>query len=361
MSEKKKVLIVDDERLNLTVLSNLLKSDYKTVVAKSGEQALERAGSEVPPDLILLDIMMPEMDGYEVCRRLKDNPATRDIPVIFVTALNDAQDETRGFELGAVDYLTKPISPAVVAARVRTHLELRAAREILKNQNALLERMVEERTRELDLTKDATIHSLAALAETRDPETGAHIRRTQHYVRILAEHVRLRPEFQSELTDEVIALLFKSAPLHDIGKVGVPDSVLLKPGKLTDEEFEEMKRHTTYGRDALLNAEKVLGGTNSFLSFAIEIAHTHQEKWDGSGYPQGLAGRNIPLSGRLMAVADVYDALISKRCYKPAFTHERAVEIITEGRGQHFDPILTDGFLEISEEFRKIATQFQDE
>lgn len=361
MNDKPKILIVDDEPLNLNVLASLLRADYRPVVAKNGEQALERASADPPPDLILLDIMMPELDGYEVCRRLKASERTRDIPVIFVTAMGEVEDETRGFDLGAVDYITKPISPPIVAARVKTHLELRASRIALQQQNETLEEKVKERTRELSLTRDATIHSLAGLAETRDPETGGHIRRTQTYVRVLAEYVQDNPRFSGELSQEVIELLYKSAPLHDIGKVGVPDSVLLKPGKLTDEEYEEMKRHTIYGRDALLHAEKALGGTSSFLSYATEIAYTHQEKWDGSGYPQGLQGENIPLSGRLMAIADVYDALISRRCYKPAYTHEEAVRIIQEGRGRHFDPELTDAFLEIAEEFRRIADQFRDD
>ncbi|MFA5504121.1 MAG: two-component system response regulator [Vulcanimicrobiota bacterium] len=361
MNDKPKILIVDDEPLNLNVLASLLRTDYRPVVAKNGEQALERASTDPPPDLILLDIMMPELNGYEVCRRLKASERTRDIPVIFVTAMGEVEDETRGFDLGAVDYITKPISPPIVAARVKTHLELRAARMALLQQNETLEEKVKERTRELSLTRDATIHSLAGLAETRDPETGGHIRRTQTYVRVLAEYVQDNPRFSGELSPEVIELLYKSAPLHDIGKVGVPDSVLLKPGKLTDEEYEEMKRHTIYGRDALLQAEKALDGTSSFLSYATEIAYTHQEKWDGSGYPQGLRGENIPLSGRLMAIADVYDALISRRCYKPAYTHEEAVRIIREGRGRHFDPELTDAFLEIAEEFRRIADQFRDD
>jgi putative two-component system response regulator len=209
--------------------------------------------------------------------------------------------------------------------------------------------------------QDVTIMALASLAETRDNETGAHIRRTQHYVRELARALRPHPRFSGFLTDEVIELLFKSAPLHDIGKVGIPDAILLKPGKLTTEEFEIMKTHTTLGRDALAVAERMLDVPNSFLRFAREIAYSHQEKWDGSGYPEGLAGDAIPVSARLMALADVYDALISRRVYKPPFSHEKAVAIISEGRDSHFDPDIVDAFMAIAERFREIAKQYADE
>ncbi|MGN7613449.1 HD-GYP domain-containing protein [Magnetococcales bacterium HHB-1] len=354
------VLIVDDERLNINLLVDLLGHDYTILIAKNGEQALKRASGEPVPDLILLDIMMPEMDGYEVLRRLKGGEETKHIPVIFVTAMGEVSNETRGFELGAVDYVTKPFSPPVVKARVQTHMALTLARKKLANQNDLLESKVRERTQALILTQDITIHSLASLAETRDNETGNHIRRTQHYVRLLAEHLRDHPRFKDELDDATIELLFKSAPLHDMGKVGVPDHILLKPGKLTEEEFAIMQTHTTLGRDAIALAESALGSGASFLRYIREIAYTHHEKWDGSGYPEGLKGEEIPLSGRLMAVADVYDALISKRVYKPAFSHEKAVSIIVEGRGRHFDPDMVDVFLDIADLFQKVAAQFSD-
>ena len=359
VSEKPKILIVDDETTNLKILAGLLSQEYRVVVAKNGVQALERAAADPPPDLILLDVMMPEMDGYEVCERLRQTPHSKDIPVIFVTAMGQEKDEMRGFELGAVDYITKPISPPILSARVKTHLELKRARHQLTMQNRILEEKVKKRTLQLQLTQDATILSLAGLAETRDPETGAHIRRTQHYLKVLAEHVKDHPKF-GPLDEAGIELLFKSAPLHDIGKVGVPDAVLLKPGKLTDEEFREMQKHTTYGRDALNNGGESLGIASFFLQKAKEIAYTHHERWDGEGYPEGLKGEEIPVSGRLMAIADVYDALISERCYKKAFSHPKAVQIITEGRGTHFDPDLVDAFLEIAHEFESIATQFQD-
>ena len=345
------VMIVDDTETNIDILVEALGSDFDLRVAMDGETALEAVADE-PPDLILLDIMMPGMDGYEVCSRLKASPRTRDIPIVFLTAMTEEQDEARGLELGAVDYITKPFSPALVKARVRNQLELKRYRDHLED-------LVRERTRQLVITQDVTLQSMGTLAEYRDPETGGHIRRTQLYVRMLAEHLMDHPKFRDRLDDTAIELLVKSAPLHDIGKVGVRDNILLKPGELTEEEFEEMKRHTVYGRDAILVSEKKLG-RDSFLSVAREIAYTHQEKWDGTGYPQGLKGDEIPLFGRLMAVADVYDALISKRVYKPPYPHDTAVAMIQEGRGSHFDPDIVDAFMDLADEFRKIALENAD-
>ena len=345
------VLVVDDAETNIDILMETLGDDYDVSVAMDGESALESVASD-RPDLILLDIIMPGMDGYEVCKRLKDDETTRNIPVIFLTAMTEEQDEARGLALGAVDYVTKPFSPELVKSRVRNQLELKRHRDHL-------EELVKERTREVELTQEITIESMATLAEYRDPETGGHIRRTKNYVRLLAEHLKGHPKFKDFMDDETIELLYKSAPLHDIGKVGVKDSILLKPGKLTDEEFEEMKMHTTFGRDAISAATNKLG-SNSFLRYAEEIAYTHQEKWDGSGYPQGLKNDNIPISGRLMALADVYDALISRRVYKAPFTHSKAVEIIREGKGTHFDPDMLDAFLEIHEKLRKVAIEYAD-
>ncbi len=355
------VLVVDDTPDNISLMSNLLKDFYKVKIANNGEKALRIAGSDPPPDLILLDVMMPEMDGYEVCRRLKANAGTRDIPVIFLTARTEVEDETHGFDLGAVDYITKPISPPIVMARVRNHLELKTARDFLKDRNAFLEAEVRKRTREVAAIQDVTIHAMASLAETRDNETGSHIRRTQLYLKLLAEKLRHHPRFQKALdNDKTIDLLVKSAPLHDIGKVGIPDRILLKPGRLEPEEFEIMKRHTTLGRDAIVAAEQSLDLELPFLAFAREIAYSHQEKWDGSGYPEGLSGDKIPLSARIMALADVYDALINRRVYKPAIPHEEAVEIIREGKGSHFDPDMVDAFLELADEFKAIADRYGD-
>ena len=352
---KQTVLVVDDVPENIELVDGILTPTYRIKAALNGRSALRIAHSDDPPDIILLDIMMPDMDGYEVCRRLKANADTEKIPVIFVTARGEISDEARGFQVGAVDYITKPISPPIVRARIQTHLAL-------YDQNRALEEKVHERTQELAHTQDITIHSLAVLAETRDNETGGHIMRTQRYVRALAEALVDIPAYRMSLDSESITLMFKSAPLHDIGKVGVQDSILLKPGKLTNEEFAEMKNHAVYGHTAIIRAEEAFGDRNgtSFLRFAREITHTHHEKWDGSGYPQSLSGDDIPLSGRLMAVADVYDALISRRVYKPPFPHAKAVAIILEGKGAHFDPAIVDTFETFSETFRKIALQFAE-
>lgn len=352
MKRQTTILIVDDTPANIDVLAATLRDEYRVIVATRGERALQLAAGEEQPDLILLDIMMPEMDGYETCERLKADVRTRRIPVVFVTARTDAEDEARGLALGGVDYITKPFNPDLVKARVGNHVALKHYRDHL-------EELVEERTRELMLTRDVTIEAMGTLAEYRDPETGGHIKRTQGYVRLLAESLKDHPRFREYLDDETIELLYKSAPLHDIGKVAVADEILMKPGALSDEEFEQMKKHTILGRDAIIAAESRLG-ENSFLRIAREIAESHQEKWDGSGYPHGLAGDDIPIAGRLMALADVYDALISKRVYKPAFPHSKAVRLILEGRGTHFDPDVADAFEELQENFREIALTHVD-
>ena len=354
------VLVVDDTPDNLTLISDLLMDRYRVRVANSGERALKIAASDDAPDLILLDIMMPGMDGYEVCTRLKNGAATRDIPVIFLTAKVTVEDEERGLALGAVDYITKPISPPIVLARVATQLALKGAADFLRDKNVYLESEVRQRTAELSAIQDVTIMAMASLAETRDSDTGNHIRRTQYYVRALAETLRTQARFAAALDDKTIETLFKSAPLHDIGKVGIPDRILLKPGRFEPHEFEIMKTHTTLGRDAIQRAEDQLGMQVDFLRVAKEIALSHQEKWDGSGYPQGLAGDAIPVSARLMAVADVYDALISRRVYKEGMPHDKAVRIITEGRGQHFDPDIVDAFLQIQDTIVAIAQRFAD-
>ena len=359
--QQETVLVVDDTPDNITLMSNLLKDLYKVKIANNGEKALKIAGSEKPPDLILLDIMMPEMDGYEVITRLKADETTRDIPVIFLTAKVEVEDEKRGLELGAVDYITKPISPPIVLARVRNHLDLKKARDFLKDKNRILEEEVRQRTREVAAVQDVTIHAMASLAETRDNETGNHIRRTQLYVKLLAEKIRHLPRFRVELdNDKTIDLLFKSAPLHDIGKVGIPDRVLLKPGRFEPDEFELMKCHPKLGRDAIIAAEQSLDLELPFLAFAKEIAYAHQEKWDGSGYPEGLSGDDIPVSARIMAIADVYDALVSRRVYKEGMPHEKALGIIVEGKGSHFDPDMVDAFLEVAEECKAIADRYRD-
>jgi putative two-component system response regulator len=345
------VMIVDDTVTNVDILVETLGETYNLSVAMDGESALE-AIAEGIPDLILLDIMMPGMDGYEVCEHLKQKDETRSIPIIFLTAMTGEQDEARGLALGAVDYITKPFSPSLVKARVRNQLELKLHRDHL-------EELVKERTRELVLTQAVLIESLATLAEFRDPETGGHIKRTQNYVKALAMQLKNKTRYHEDLDDRTVELLYQTAPLHDIGKVAVIDDILHKPGKLTDDEFEEMKQHTVYGHKALKISEQKLKNS-AFLRLAGQIAYTHQEKWDGSGYPQGLKAETIPLPGRLMALADVYDALISKRTYKQPMTHEKAVQIIKQGRATHFDPDVVDAFLDIQDTFRNIAHTYAD-
>lgn len=357
---KSTVLVVDDTPDNLTLMGQLLKDLYKVKVANSGIQALKVATSGNPPDLILLDIMMPEMDGYGVCQKLKQNSLTQSIPIIFLTAKSTEEDEEHGLALGAVDYITKPISPPIVLARVKTHLALKAASDYLRDKNEYLESEVERRTEEISAIQNATIHIVTSLAETRDMETGNHIRRTQFYVRAIAEKLSANPRFAEALSKQVITTMYKSAPLHDIGKVGIPDSILLKPGKLTPNEFEIMKTHTTLGFEAIERAERELGIKVDFLATAKQIAHSHHEKWDGLGYPNALKGTQIPLAARLMAVADVYDALVSRRIYKEPMSLEEALKTIKEGRGTHFDPDVLDAFLSIQEEVQSIANRYRD-
>ncbi|AGX87971.1 response regulator [Candidatus Symbiobacter mobilis] len=361
---KSTILIVDDSPDNLALMSALLKPVYHVQIANNGERALKLVSSGhisgKQPDLILLDIMMPVLDGYEVCRRLKADPSTHHIPVIFLTAKTSIDNEKLCFDLGAADFITKPISPPVVLARVKKELELKNYADFLQNKAHTLEVEVVQRTQEVAAIQDVTIHAMASLAETRDPETGNHIRRTQLYVRALATRLQHHPRFARYLTPANITLLFKSAPLHDIGKVGIPDRILLKPGRLEPSEFEIMKTHTTLGYRAIAHGEKSLGMTVEFLTMVKEIALSHHEKWDGSGYPQGLIGNDIPISARLMAIADVYDALISRRIYKEGMPHDQAVTVMLDGKSLHFDPDITLAFLAIQEDFRQIALQHAD-
>ena len=355
------LLIVDDVPTNLSVLGDLLRdAGYRVKAATSGPAALRYAAMEPRPALILLDVMMPEMNGYEVLTRLKQDPLTHDIPVIFLTALDNAQDEERGFQHGAADYIAKPIKPDVVLARVRNQLLAQFALNWFRDQNAVLEAEVARRMAENELIQTVSIRALAHLAETRDPETGNHILRTQSYVRLLATLLRDHPRFKATIDDLYIKMLAHSAPLHDIGKVGIPDSVLQKPGRLTPEEWEIMKTHARLGSDAIDSAERDIDQPVEFLVLAKEVARSHHERWDGQGYPDGLAQDEIPLSARLMSLADVFDALISKRVYKDAMPFEEALEIITAERGRQFDPDVTNAFLSAFDEFTAIAERHQD-
>ncbi|MCF7986525.1 MAG: response regulator [Methylovulum sp.] len=361
-NQKPTLLIVDDASENLAVLIDLLMPVYRIRVANSGQRALDVANTLPKPDLILLDVMMPEMDGYQVLTHLRQNPKTADIPVIFVTAMESSDDEALGLDLGAADYLTKPIRPAIVLSRIRSQLELKNTREQLLAQNSKLEAEVELRAKQLQTVRDISIRALASIAETRDNETGKHIIRTQAYVRVLCDHLIEQGIYADELTSKKSDIITKAAPLHDIGKVGIPDHILLKPGRLNDEELVIMRTHAKIGADALWRAiqtEEDHSGLG-FLFVAMDIAHYHHEKWDGSGYPEGLKEYNIPLPARLMALADVYDALINRRVYKKEFSLEQTLAIIKDGRGSHFDPQIVDAFFVRQTEFQEIAERYAE-
>ncbi len=331
--QKQIILLVEDMSINIDIISGLLKKEYKIKVATNGEKALKIAFSEKKPDLILLDVMMPGMDGYEVCRQLKKDPASRNIPVIFITGKVGAEHEEKGFELGAVDYITKPISPPVVKARVKTHLAL-------SNQNLELEMKVRQRTEQLRSTQFEIIRRLGLAGEFKDNETGLHVIRMSNYSMIIGIGLGMQ-------SDEA-NLLLNTAPMHDIGKIGIPDSVLLKPGKLDKKEWEIMKLHPAYGA-------KIVGDHESpLLKLARTVALTHHEKWDGSGYPKGLKGEEIPLCGRVVAVADVFDALTTKRPYKDAWSIERSIDLIESEKGKHFDPEVVKSFMGNITEILKI-------
>ncbi len=349
---RSKILIVDDAPENIRILGELLRDKYTIMFALNGEDALRLAGTTPQPDMILLDVVMPGMDGYEVCQALKANQETKNIPVLFITAQNNEKEESRGLSIGGVDYVSKPFRASLVQTRVDNQLELKKHRD-------KLDELVKERTKELYLTQEATIESMASLAEWRDPETGLHIKRTQKFVEILANYMAEDERFAAELDVKTRELLYLSAPLHDVGKVCIPDSILQKPGKLTDEEFEMMKEHTTRGKAVLSSTDTKLG-SDSFLRIARVVAYSHHERWDGRGYPQGLKENAIPLCARLMSVADVYDALTSRRVYKPPMPHEKAKSIIVEGRGTQFDPDVVDAFLALENEFIEIADMYAD-
>ncbi len=359
LKKRPTILVVDDTPENLAFISEILKYKYEVKVAINGKTALTIV-DRFSIDLILLDVIMPGMNGYEVCRQIKAKKNGHSIPVIFLTSKSKAKDQEFGFSVGAADYINKPMSPPITMARINIHLENKASSDFLHDQNAFLETEVQRRVKELSVIQDVTINALTGLAETRHKETGNHIVRTQYYVKILADQLYLHGKDPKIVTQEYITMVFKTAPLHDIGKVGIPDSILLKPGELTTKEFEIMKSHAKLGYDAIVKAEYEVDSEYPFLNSAKEIALGHHEKWDGSGYPSGLSEEDIPLSARLMAVADVFDALVSKRVYKEAMTHDEAFEIINEGRGTHFDPLLVDIMFERRNDFIHISEKYKD-
>ena len=350
----KTILIVDDTPENLRVLLQLLKHQgYKVRAAPNGKLALQAAASD-PPDLILLDIMMPEMDGYEVCRRLKQDEQLREIPVVFLSALGETLDKVRAFDAGGVDYVTKPFQFEEVRARVEIHLRMRGLQVQLEAHNRQLQDRVEEQVREISDSQMATIVALARLAESRDKGTGKHIERVQIYCRLLATCLREHPARQEKVNEAFIENIFRASPLHDIGKVAIRDSILLKPGPLTPSEFDEMKSHTTLGAQTLEEVQKAYP-KNGFVRMGIEIARSHHERWDGTGYPHGLAGTAIPLSARIMAVADSYDAARSRRFYKPALPHAECCAAIYRRSGTYLDPVVVEAFGAVEVRFCSVA------
>ena len=355
MNEKERptILVVDDTPSNLALITKLLTDQYRVRVANNGERALELAVVS-PPDLILLDVMMPDMDGYEVCRRLKGDSRTERVPVIFLSAQNSVEDEEQGLLLGAVDFIHKPISPPIVMARIKTHLQVKSWNDFLLDKNTWLQMEVERRLSEINSLQEASFLVMVTLAEFRDQCTGNHIRRSQEYARVLAEQLSRNPKYAVMLTPENIERIAKSAPLHDIGKIAIPDTILLKPGRFTPEEFAVMKTHSERGCNLLKAAGEHLG-EQSGIHTAMEIARWHHEKWDGSGYPDGLAGDQIPLSARIMAVVDVFDALMTARPYKVALSRDQAYSIINKWSGTHFDPELVEAFMAIPDDIRRIA------
>ncbi|MFT7005827.1 MAG: putative two-component system response regulator [Colwellia sp.] len=358
MNNKPVILIVDDQPINLSTLSKVLSEKYQVRIANSGKRALDIVKKKPLPDLILLDIMMPDMDGYTVLTSLKGNVLTQRIPVIFVTTIDTLLDEERGLSLGAVDYVTKPIRPAILMARVDAHLRLKQANDFLYSKHDFLEQEIRRNIKENLIIQNVSIRALAHLAEIRDPETGQHILRTQSYVKILAEHLYKKNLYPETLNNNYIDLITRSAPLHDIGKVGIPDYILLKNGKLNDDEWNIMKKHAEYGAKAIELTEQDFEQPIEFLTIAKEIARWHHEKWDGSGYPDGLSKNDIPVSARLMAIADVFDALAADRVYKKALPLDDVKQIIIEGKANHFDPIMVEAFVECFDEFSTIAKQY---
>ncbi len=352
-------MVVDDTPANLKLLQEMLQAKgYRVLAFPGGKMALS-AAAKSPPDLILLDITMPRMNGFEVCERLKADGALKEIPVLFISGLTETSDKVKAFSAGGVDYVTKPFQFEEVIARVETHLRLRRMQLELEKHNLHLEDLVREKVAEISDSQLATIVALAKLAESRDDDTGNHIERTRTFCRVLAEKLRDNPRYAGSIDETFVETICHAAPLHDVGKVGISDNILLKPGKLTPEEFEIMKTHTMIGANTLQTARSKYP-RNVFLNTGIAIARSHHEKWDGSGYPDGLKAEDIPLSARIMAVADVYDALRSKRPYKPAFTHEKSCEIIMEGADRHFDPAVIDAFRAVEAEFAEIRNRMDD-
>jgi len=348
--DRKTIFLVDDDVTNLTQGKNALTEHYKVFTLASGERLLNMLEKNIP-DLILLDVEMPDMNGYEIIKIIKSKKETEHIPVIFLTSKNDDNSELEGLSLGAIDYIGKPFSIPLLLKRIEVHLLVESQRQELKNYNDRLQEMVTAKTKSVVKLQDAILKNMVELVERRDYTTGGHIERTTRYLGILLNAMKKNGLQKEAISSWDLDLVLQSARLHDVGKIAIKDSVLQKAGSLTKEEFDEIKKHTTVGEEVIEKIKKN-SEEQAFLEHAGIFAATHHEKWDGSGYPRGLKGDDIPLQGRLLAIADVYDALVSDRPYKKAFTHEEAVKIIADGKGKHFDPVLTDLFLSVSDEFK---------
>jgi putative two-component system response regulator len=347
---KNLIILVDDNPANLRIGKNVLAEKYTVATAPSAEKMFSLLENNIP-EIILLDIDMPEMNGYEAIKILKSKPETKNIPVIFLTAKTESDDELEGLSLGAIDYIIKPFNPALLLKRIEVHLLVEAQRKELQYFNENLQRMVEEKTQSILELQNALLKTMAELVECRDDITGGHIERTQRGIKILLEEIEKSGFYREETKDWNVNLLLQSCQLHDVGKISIDDIILKKPGKLNEQEFDEMKKHSSFG-EKIIEKIETLAKESDFLNYAKTFAASHHEKWDGSGYPRGLKGNEIPLLGRIMAIADVYDALISTRPYKKAFTHEEAVNIITEGKGTQFDPKLVELFVKNSQRFK---------
>lgn len=366
MGDAFSILVVDDNEMNRDLLLRRLAcSEFQLTTAADGEEALSKL-REQSFDLVLLDIMMPVLDGYETLKLMQDDPVLRRVPVIMITALDDVDSAVRCIEMGAVDYVTKPFNPVLLRARVEASLDRKRLSDIedkrhkeIEQSNVSLSEEVRAKVLEISRSQLAAIFAMSKLAESRDPETGEHLERMREYCKILSEQLSRMPKFRSIIDRTFVDNIYAASPLHDIGKVGIDDSVLLKPGPLDDEQWVIMKQHPVIGAETLREVDRQHPG-NDFIHTGIEIAEGHHEKWDGSGYPYGLSGESIPLVARILALGDVYDALTSKRCYKDAFSHEKSRDIIKEGRGTHFDPDVVLAFFEAEDEFKKVRQEYKD-
>jgi len=355
-----KILIVDDSTTDRLIISAMLK-DYNTLTACDGLEAMELIAKNPDLDLVILDLNMPNMNGFEVLEALQKNPEYRKLRTIILTNYDEIDNEVKGLELGAVDYIRKPLNLQSLLIRINIHIKLKNIQKMIEQDNKRLDAMVLKKTKEVAATRDITIHALIGLLEVRNIESSKHTIRTQLIMELLCEQLRTKEKYKNILTDAYFQELVATTPLHDIGKVGIPDNILLKPGRLTEEEFTLMKNHVNYGVNALQNEIYCDEDVPSFIKTAMEIVGAHHEKYNGTGYPRGLKGEDIPLPGRLMAIIDVYDALTSKRVYKPAYDFDYSIDLIKSESGKHFDPDIVEGFLEIKENVFDISRKFLQE